>query len=69
MILYDLYDLYGVAHAAGWESYNVHGLGHVSWVGSVLCRPFTTAGEELDDLPVGHDLSEMRKVANAGQGV
>ena len=35
--LCDLYDLYDLAHVSGWESYNnLHDLGHVSWVGSVL---------------------------------
>ena len=44
--------LFDLAHVAGWDPYNRHGLGHISWVGSVLCidpaQPFT-AGEELDD--------------------
>ena len=41
--LYDLYDLYDLAHVAGWEPYNLHDLGHVSWVGSVLYRSCTTS--------------------------
>ena len=35
--LCDLYDMYDVAHAAGWEPYILYDLRvHVSWVGSVL---------------------------------
>ena len=34
--LYDLYGLYDLAHVAGWELCNLHHLGRVSWVGSVL---------------------------------
>ena len=42
-VLYDLYDLYDLAHVAGWdEPYNLHDLGHVSWVGSVLYRSCST---------------------------
>ena len=41
--LYDLYDLYDLAHVAGWEPYNLHDLGHVSWVGIVLHRSCTTS--------------------------
>ena len=40
--LYDLYDLHDLAHVAGWEPYNLHGLGRVSCVGSVLYRSCTT---------------------------
>ena len=32
----DLYDLYDLAHVVRWGPYNLHGVGHVSWVGSVL---------------------------------
>ena len=61
----DLCDLYDLAHAAGWEPYNLHDIliGHASWVGSALrtyadpAQPLTTAGEELDDR--GHDLSDL----------
>ena len=35
-------DLYHLAHAAGWEPYNLHDLGQVSWVGSVLDRSCNT---------------------------
>ena len=28
--MYDVYDLYDVAHVAGWDPYHVHDLGHVS---------------------------------------
>ena len=35
MILYDLYDL---AHVAGWEPYGRHDLGHVSWAGSATIQ-------------------------------
>ena len=39
-ILYDLYDL---AHVAGWDPYNPHDdLDHVSWVGSALQGRFCT---------------------------
>ena len=41
--MYDLYDLYDLAHVVGWEPYNLHDLGHVSWVGSVLNRSCTTS--------------------------
>ena len=36
--LYDLYDPYDLAHVAGWEPFSLHGLGHVSWDGSVLTQ-------------------------------
>ena len=36
--MYELYDLYDLAHVAGWKPYNLHDLGHISWVGSVLYR-------------------------------
>ena len=50
----DLYDLfllddldrlvYDLAHVAFvWEPYNLHDLAHVSWVGSVLYRCYTTS--------------------------
>ena len=39
--LYDLYNTYDLAHAAGWERYNLHDLGNVSWVGYVLSRSCT----------------------------
>ena len=39
--LYDLCHLYDLAHVAGWERYNQHHLGHVSWVGSVPYRSCT----------------------------
>ena len=29
-------DLYDLAHVAGWESCDLHGTAHVSWVRSVL---------------------------------
>ena len=32
----DLYQVYGLARVAGWDLYNLHGLGHVSCVGYVL---------------------------------
>ena len=35
-------DLYDLAHVYGWERYNLHDLGQVSWVGSVLFRSCTT---------------------------
>ena len=40
----NLYDLYDLAHVAGWEPHNLHALlnGHVYWVGSVLYRSCTT---------------------------
>ena len=36
--LYDLCDLYDLAHVAWRNLYNLHDLGDVSWVGSVLQR-------------------------------
>ena len=33
--------MHDLAHVAGWEPYDAHNLGHVSWVGSVLYRPCT----------------------------
>ena len=42
----DLYDLYDLARGAGWERYNLHGLGRVSWVGSVLYR-YTDPAQHL----------------------
>ena len=41
----DLYDLYDLAHAAGWEPYNLRNLGHVSRVGSALL--FTDRAQHL----------------------
>ena len=47
---YDLHDLYDLAHVAGWERYNLHGLGPVPCVVSVLrvyadpAQRHTTAG-------------------------
>ena len=35
-------DLCDLAHVAEWEPCNLHGLGGVSWVGSVLYRPCAT---------------------------
>ena len=34
------HDLYDPARVAGWERYNLHDLGHVSWGGSVLYRSY-----------------------------
>ena len=54
--LYDLCDLYDLAHVAVWEPCILRDLRHVAGVGSILCtdpsQPITTAGEELDDLSV-----------------
>ena len=51
---YDLYDLYGLAHVAAWEPFNLHYyLAHLFSVGSALCRSCKTSyngSEELDDL-------------------
>ena len=60
--LYDLYDLYDLAHhVVGREPYNLHDLGHVSWVGSVLHRSCTTSRNgrlgSIDDLD--RDLSDL----------
>ena len=58
---YDLYDLYDLAHVAGWGAYNLHELGHVSWVRSVMyrcCTAYETAGYDLD---VDRDLSDACK--------
>ena len=44
--LYDLYaryDLYDLAHVAGWEPYNLPDLGQDSWVGSVIYRSCVTS--------------------------
>ena len=47
-------DLQDLAHAAGWEPHNLHGLAHTSWVGYVLCRPCTPSHKggvgSVDDL-------------------
>ena len=40
--LYDLCDLYDLAHVVAWEQYNLLDLGQISWVGSVLSRSCTT---------------------------
>ena len=58
----DQYDLYDVAHVVGWELYNLHDLGHVSWVGSALYRSCTTPhngrlGSTVDD--IDRDLSDL----------
>ena len=34
----DLYDLYDLAHVAGWERNHLLDVGHVSWAESVLMR-------------------------------
>ena len=53
-----IYSMYGLAHLAGWDSYNLHGLALVflSWICATMqldpAQPLTTAGEELDDLSV-----------------
>ena len=62
--LYDLYDLYDPADVAGWEPYNLRGLAHVSWVGSVLFRSYTTTnserqGKDLDFLQLDRDLPDV----------
>ena len=41
--LYALYDLYDLDHTAGWEPYNLHDLGQVSWIRSELYRSWTTS--------------------------
>ena len=65
-----LYDLYDLAHVAGWDPYNLHDLltAHVSWAESVLLsadppQPLTTAGEELDDLD--YDLSDLSEACHS----
>ena len=59
------YDLYDLAHVAGWDPYDLPDLAQVSWVGSVYyadpAQPLTTVGEdELDHLD--HYPSGMRNV-------
>ena len=55
--------MWDLAHVAGWEPCNLHGLAHVSWVGSVLpyrsCKASHKGrlGSAVDDLD--HDLSEV----------
>ena len=51
-----LYDLYDIAHVAGWDSYKLHGEEH-AFPGLIdlpykvdPARPLTAAGEEPDDL-------------------
>lgn len=49
-------DLYGLAHATGWEPCNVHDLSQVSRVAYVLqythpAQHLTPASCDLDDLP------------------
>ncbi|CAN0557913.1 unnamed protein product [Laminaria digitata] len=41
--IYLFTDLYDLAHVARWGVYNLHDLGHVSWVGSVRYRSCTTS--------------------------
>ena len=38
-----MYDLYDLAHVAGWEPSKLHDLGRVSCVGAVLHRSCTTS--------------------------
>ena len=59
-----MYDLYGLAHVAGWEPYNLPNLGDVSWAGYVLYRSCTTNQNgrlgsiwSVDDLD--RDLSDL----------
>ena len=33
--LCDMYDLYDLAHVAGWRPFSLHDLAHVAWVGHV----------------------------------
>ena len=50
-----IYDLYDLAHVAGWEPYNPHDLAHC-FLGLDLpykadpAQPLTTADEELDHI-------------------
>ena len=57
-------DLYDLAHVAGWEPCNLHDLGQVSWVGSVLICTVQILQNlsqrqvrNVDDLD--HDLSHL----------
>ena len=47
--------LYDLAHVAAWDQYNLHGLAHASWGGSVPCKSCTSS-QGLGD--PGRDLSE-----------
>ena len=38
-----MHDVYDLAHVAGWEPYNLHDLGHVSWVGRGRHRSCTAS--------------------------
>ena len=55
-----------MAHVVGRESYNLHDLGHVSWVGFVCTDPakhLTTAGYDLDDThDLDLDLSDVKQL-------
>lgn len=58
--------MYGLAHVAGWEAFNLHHLAYISWVGSVAYRSYTTPRKgrlastvddvSVDDLPTRTDV-------------
>ena len=55
-------DLYDLAHVAGWEPNNLHGLEHISCVSDLVLHRsctthLTTAGWDLNNLD--RDLSEV----------
>ena len=54
--MYDVYDLYDLANVAGWEPCNLHDLGHLSWVGSVLKSSSTTSHKRYEVGLVLHDI-------------
>ena len=37
-MVHDLSDMYDLARISGWELYNLHDLGPIVWVGSVLLQ-------------------------------
>ena len=60
-----LYDMYDLAHDAGWELYSAHGRGHVAWIR--ICAYYRSCTEpqngriwstlgDLSDLP---DISDL----------
>ena len=61
-------DLVYLVHVAGWDPYHLHDLAHVPGLDLYYAdpaQPRTTAGQELDDLDLDHDQSDVRNVPNA----
>ena len=70
--LYNLYDMYDLPRVTGWEPY-ITCMIYRMFPGLDLyptdpAQHFLTAGEELDDLQIYHDLSDLSDLSDAGKG-